>query len=136
MIKGVVLSDSRGFKIGVSERYIKEVGIYRHNGMFWATNDKEYFRYADGDYCDVAFWPFYNGDLNPESGEVEFCVPVYTGDNEKVSVGRHFYHEHGFSEPEWYFGSAYTSDREKGLDIDIHEIDWIDIEPLKIHKVL
>ena len=124
MIKGVVIGDNKGYKIAISEDWIKAHGIYRRNGMFWAIDLDG--KYEDGDWCDLAFFPYWDGMINEETGEAEFCTPIYV-ENTNVCVGRHFYHNDRFV-------SGWESDRPNWIDID--PIEWVDIEPLKIAKVL
>ena len=124
MIKGVVLSDCHGNKIGVAETWIKRNG-YKNNSMFLADNPKQ--EYEDGDYCNLAVWPFYNSVVNPKTGELEiFPVPKYIDDC-KVSVCRYFYHNNTFQ-------NGWKSDRKN--DVDIYDVEWQDIESLKIKKLL
>lgn len=124
MIKGVILSDCHGNKIAVAESWIKRNG-HKNDRMFLADNSKQ--KYEEGDYCDLAVWPFYNSVVNPKTHELEILpVPKYIDDC-NVSVCRYFYHNGTFQIP-W--------ETDQQLDIDIHDIEWQDIEKLEIEKLL
>jgi hypothetical protein len=119
MTKGVILRDSKGNWIGVTEQWAKShLGF---NAIFWSYKKGE--NYKKGDYCEVVCWPACNVVWNEEKQDYIF-VPYYYWDEDDCETV-HVYN-HGYNEERKSFSSG---NFEPNKD---EERCWIDLEGYKI----
>lgn len=136
MIKGIVLTDNHGNKIAISYDFAKN--NYNTNGMkkgkYYAIFPEQ--KYEEGDWIEVALFPFWVTKLDKNNNFVKLKNPELD-EYDNVGLARYFYHNISSSEqePNWQFVKALESDDENDIDYNA-EIDWVDIEPLKMKKVL
>lgn len=125
MTKGIILTDSHGNWIGVSESFMKHQ-VSSNRNMFWADSPEQV--YHQGDWTDLAFWPATNGVYNPETGEDEFSP--WTWKEGDVWVYRHFYHNLAlpWQTPMYGFTSAQKGDN----DVDARVAPWVDLDQYNI----
>jgi len=125
MTKGIILTDSCGNWIGVSENFMKHQ-VSKNRNMFWADNPEQV--YHQGDWVELAFWPATNGEHNPESQEYEF-TPWTWQDGGNVTVFRHFYHNLSlpWETPMYGFSSAVGDEKD-----ETRIAAWVDLDGFKI----
>jgi len=136
MMRGIVLKDSKGNKIAISYDFVKN--NYNKNGMskgkYYAIFPEQ--KYEEGDWVEVASFSFWIFKLDKNNNFVKLENPELD-EHDSVGLLRYFYHNISLSEqePNWQFIEALESDEENDLDYNA-EIDWIDIEHLKMKKLL
>jgi hypothetical protein len=118
MTKGIILKDSKGNWLGVTEQWAKShLGF---NAMFWAIAKGE--NYSSGDYCEVACWPACNGKWSEEEQDFIF-VPYYWDEDDDDAV--HVFN-HGYNAERKSFSSGNFEPRKDEYRF------WVDLEGYKI----
>lgn len=115
MSKYVVLKDSYGNELVLTQEQAKDHVLVHHDNMIWAIHPFQ--DYVNGDWVELCFLPTYNGVWDEELQENVFIPETWNEahENDPLIIYKHFYHNlaHPGKKPRWGFTSPWKEDIEK-----------------------